>query len=402
MTKPRLAIISSTDYKTYPMGGMMSFIVDLLPHINKSFDITLLGVNADHTSDKNGDIELNGHKYPFKIFSGVKTCKRKIPNIVRVVYNIWINKDEILQDGYDILYFHGIPLSFPMLLRRTTKKQSPKIVNHVHGLTNPFAVTGTRSSWNSLLANLYEKFRRWVVKKSDLILLASDQDGHIFFTSCFPPTISKHIKYVPNFADPNLFRNRNKQEIRQRLGLAPDINIFISAGRLSSQKDPILLIEAFALHKATGGKDSHLYIIGNGELKQHLLDLIKDKDLEDNVHCLGRLERTEITQWLSASDVYVYTSHGNGFPIALVEAGMCALPVVTTDVTGVHDIVIHGKTGYLANNRAPMTIALHMSMALEQHRVLAKNILLQSKQFTPDIIAQDISSMLESTLDQAQ
>lgn len=397
MTKPKLAIICSTDYKTYPMGGMMSFIIDLLPHLSKDFEITLMGVDTDSKKNNNHFIELSGREYPLKIFSGVKTGKRIIPNIVRVVYNIWKSTKKILQEDYDIIYFHGIPLSFPVLRKHTKNGGFPKIVNHVHGLTNPFAFFGKKSLKHYLLASLYEKYRNWVVKKSELILLASDQDGHKNFSNNYPHEISCHIKYVPNFADNTLFKYRDKEETRQLLKIESSAKIFVSAGRLSPQKDPVLLIEAFALLKANEKKDRHLYIIGDGELSQQLSDLVEEKKLSKCVHFLGRLDRTEIALWLSASDVYVYTSHGNGFPIALVEASMCGLPVVTTDVTGVHDIVIHEETGYLINNREPKTIALYMSTALKQHQILAKNILLQSKQFTPDRIAKNISKMLQST-----
>ncbi|MFC1831334.1 glycosyltransferase [Thermodesulfobacteriota bacterium] len=377
---------------------MMSFIVDLLPHLEETFEITLLGVKTDSQNYYSDFIELNGKKYPFKVFSEVVTGKKKVPNILRVVYNLWRGKKKILKGDYDLLYIHGIPLNLPLLKGRGTHNQSPKIINHVHGSTNPFSVTNKRSLPYSILAKIYSGYRQKVVRNSDLVLLASDKVGHEKFSSDFQPATAKHIKYIPNFADSGVFRQRDKLEARKQLDLSSTIKIFISAGRLSFQKDPILSLEAFAQSRLGEPENAHLYFIGEGELSQQLQELVNEKNLGEYVHFLGRLERTEIAIWLNAADVFVYTSHGNGFPIALVEAGMSGLPIVTTDVTGVHDIVIHGSTGFLVEHRDIKELSFYMHKALKQNHILSKNILVQSKRFTPENIAHKISEFLRSSL----
>ena len=55
--KPRLAIISSSNYDDYPTGGMMNFIVSILPHLKQGFDVELFGV--DSTEEKIGSTVLN-------------------------------------------------------------------------------------------------------------------------------------------------------------------------------------------------------------------------------------------------------------------------------------------------------------------------------------------------------
>ena len=92
--KKRMAIICSTDYKSYPMGGMMSFILDSLDYLDKEYDITLWGVNITEKYDDY--IENNGKKYPFKTFSKVNVGKKIIPNFVTVTYSMYKNKNKIL------------------------------------------------------------------------------------------------------------------------------------------------------------------------------------------------------------------------------------------------------------------------------------------------------------------
>ena len=155
------------------------------------------------------------------------------------------------------------------------------------------------------------------------------------------------------------------------------------------------MVNSFACLKEELGIDAKLIVIGDGELRQKLEKLIGEKCLKPHVLLLGQLGRREIAKWLNAADVYVYTSQGNGFPIALVEATMCGLPIVTTDVTGVHDIVINGETGYLAEDRNPREVAAKMAAALDDHERLGKAALALSRGFTPDKIAASLIDALK-------
>jgi hypothetical protein len=149
-SKKKMAIISSTDYVSYPMGGMMSFILDSLPYLKEDFDITLWGVSTETGSPKS--LNIASESYPLKIFSKVKTKDKLIPNFLLVIYGIWKARKIILKEEYDVLYIHGIPLSYPFF------NKGPKIVNHIHGMTNPFAMTSNKLARNYISVSLYEKY----------------------------------------------------------------------------------------------------------------------------------------------------------------------------------------------------------------------------------------------------
>ncbi len=395
MSKKRLALICSTDYRNYPFGGMLSFILDIIPYFKKDFDITLWGVSTD-TDIKEDEIIAGGERFPLKIYSNIKTNKKFVPNLVRVVCNISTKVEKILSESYDVIYFHGIPLSYPFL-KLKHRRQLPKLVNHVHGLTNPFSVARSKTVNNPIMLFIYEKYRTWVVKKSDLILLAADFKGYEDFLSRYNSAESKKkILHIPNFADDRLFFKRDKLDVREKLGISPDDKIFINVSRLSPQKDPFLLVNSFTYLKKEPIADAKLVIIGDGELRKDLKRQIMANRLSSSVLLTGKLERDVIALWLNAADVYVYTSHGNGFPIALIEAALCGLPIVTTDVAGVHDIVIEDQTGYLVSVRDPREIAKKMVFALKDHERLSANILERAKGFTPEMIASKISNAINS------
>jgi glycosyltransferase involved in cell wall biosynthesis len=356
----------------------MSFILDSLDYLDKEYDITLWGVNITEKYDDY--IENNGKKYPFKTFSKVILGKKIIPNFLKVTYNMYINKNKILNEHYDILYIHGIPLSFPLFTNSKTK-----VINHIHGMTNPFAMTPNRLARNKFSINLYEKYRGWIIKKSDMILLASDVIGHKKFSDRFP-LLKEKIKYIPNFADTNIFVNLDKSIIRNELNLNPDEIILVNTGRISLQKDPILLIHSFIHLVKNLNINAKLIIIGDGELKSRVEEIIYEENIKDKVIITGKIDRQTINKWLNAADLYVYTSHANGFPISLAESAMCSLPIVTTDVNGVHDLVVDDFSGYLVQERSPTIIANNIIRALEKKEIFSKNILSISNEFSPNNI----------------
>jgi len=381
--KKKMAIVCSTDYESYPMGGMMSFILDSLPFLDKYFDITLWGVLVGEKSKTH--IVINGKTYPFKSFSKVKVGKKIIPNLLRVSFSIWKKQNELLADNYDVLYIHGIPLSFPFF-----KQNNVAVVNHIHGMTNPFSMTANRAARNNLSIYLYERYRDWVVKKSDMIFLASDKQGHKQFSQRYPAEENK-IEYIPNFADQEIFKNISRDVARKELGINEHETIFVNTGRVSLQKDPILLVKSFIYYIKHLKGLGKLVIIGDGELREHIEELAKDNDIEDKLIITGKIDRSRINLWLNAADLYVYTSHANGFPISLAEAATCGLPIVTTDVTGVHDLVVEEKTGYLIQQRNEKLIANAMQKALVNKEKFSQNIYEISKAFTPEIVLEKMN-----------
>lgn len=375
----------------------MSFIVDILPYLNKDFEITLWGVSTENANES--EIYLHGETYPLRIFSKVKLKKKILPNILRVIVDMQLKAKQILSEGYDILYFHGIPLSFPFLFYlKKSKERFPKIVNHVHGITNPFAVNKSRIVNNALMINLYDKYRKKVIQKSDLILLASDKDAYHSFLKEFDKDTSQKIHYIPNFADQSIFKLCDRNQMRKLLNLPLNCDILVNTGRLNIQKDPFLLLNAFAYLKNELHSNAVLFLIGDGDLRNDLEQKIKVLNIGEHVKLLGRLKREEVALWLNASDVYVYTSFGNGFPIALIEAAMCGLPIVSTNVTGVHDLVINNHTGYLAKGRDYRDIAVKIKKALENRKRLSENIIELSKNYTISNISKKIIDLFQDII----
>ena len=110
----------------------------------------------------------------------------------------------------------------------------------------------------------------------------------------------------------------------------------LSVGRLSAQKNQQLLIRAFAqLHKKN--PDTELFILGDGPLQQDLEALIAREELEGCIHLEGNVTNTE--DYYAKADVFALSSAYEGLPLVVLEAMAASLPIVSTDVGGVRDLV---------------------------------------------------------------
>lgn len=131
-------------------------------------------------------------------------------------------------------------------------------------------------------------------------------------------------------------------EAKERLGLDLTKNYIVFVGRLTQIKRPDRLIE-LARYIAHEYRSAHLLIAGAGEMLEDLKTLAMDESLP--ITFLGW--RNDIGLILSASELAILCSDNEGIPLTLIQASQAGLPIVSTRVGSVSDIVVDGETGLL-------------------------------------------------------
>jgi glycosyltransferase involved in cell wall biosynthesis len=131
-------------------------------------------------------------------------------------------------------------------------------------------------------------------------------------------------------------------EARRTLKLASDKSYVVFIGRLTQIKRPDRLME-LARSLKVEHPSAQLLIVGAGELLEELMKMAEKESLPINF--LGW--RNDIGTILSASNIAVLCSDNEGIPLTLIQASQAGLPIVSTDVGSVSDIVISGTTGLL-------------------------------------------------------
>jgi glycosyltransferase involved in cell wall biosynthesis len=175
-----------------------------------------------------------------------------------------------------------------------------------------------------------------------------------------------HIEYVPliyNGIDVLKYQVRQKQKENKLIRL-------IHVGRFSHQKNHNLLIDAF---KMVSDKKNNvkLYLVGDGDLRKEIEYRVSRLNLADKVEFLG--VRDDIPDLLAKSDIFVMSSDWEGLPLVLLEALAAGIPIVSTDVGGVPDIIKNNINGILVKPNDPVSLSKAI-IDLIENRELRKKI----------------------------
>ena len=131
-----------------------------------------------------------------------------------------------------------------------------------------------------------------------------------------------------------------KTDSRNSFGISNDRLQCAFIGRVTQIKRPDRFLDVVAELKSRGSQ-INFFIAGDGELLDFCRERIKQEELP--VQVLGW--QSNIEKVLSAADMVVLTSDNEGTPLSLIQAGMAGIPVVSTDVGSVPEVVLHGVTG---------------------------------------------------------
>ncbi len=154
---------------------------------------------------------------------------------------------------------------------------------------------------------------------------------------------------------------------RAELGVPRDVPLVLVLGRLAPIKRPALALRVFQ-RTAAEAPFAHLVFVGDGAI-QSLVERDAGRlpaDVRGRIRFAGA--RADVTPALAAADVLLATSESEGLPVAMIEAGAAALPVVSTAVGGVPEVVVNGVTGLLAADEVGLAVALASLLADPEER----------------------------------
>jgi glycosyltransferase involved in cell wall biosynthesis len=152
------------------------------------------------------------------------------------------------------------------------------------------------------------------------------------------------IVIIPTGIHTRKFRHAEKIE-RKRLKAKKDDILIVYAGLVVPRKGIDIMIKAMHILSERTERPFRLLIIGDGPNKEQYLAEVKKKGLK-NIKFLSW--RKDIPSILRTADIMLLPSRGEGLPGIVMEAMAAGTPVVASDIPCIPDLVVHGKTGYLA------------------------------------------------------
>ncbi len=126
--------------------------------------------------------------------------------------------------------------------------------------------------------------------------------------------------------------------------------LFCTVARLAKEKNLEFILESLALYKKEKGMaDFRFALIGEGPEKENLQQQVRELGLSKEVCFVGEVPNTEIKNYCSASDLFLFASKSETQGIVLLEAMATGTPVLAVRGTGTQDIVKDGINGYMVN-----------------------------------------------------
>lgn len=213
---------------------------------------------------------------------------------------------------------------------------------------------GTNRKYNLMRKLLSPLFSRFVVVSDELRSWLVHQVG----------ISSAKITRIYNGVDTEIYQHAEYTEERKIQVLGVGGLLVGTVGRLDPVKNHLMLIDAFYQYRKNHpGKDVHLVIVGDGPARKDIENRIAQYGLGDDVILTGA--RNDIPEIMSVLDLYIQSSIAEGVPMTILEAMSSGLPVLSTSVGGIPEIIDHGSTGYLVESESTDAMQQAISYLLD-------------------------------------
>ena len=311
-------------------GGAERVLVNLVNNLPQDkYDITLFTLYSSGIYDKSIN-KLVNYKYVFKK-RGRFFNKVMLKILCKVVPFNWLRKFVVNKTfDYEIAFLQGYPTEFV----RASKSNSTQKIAFVHSdFANNYDVAG----FYKTKTQCYEAYKTF-----DKVCFISEtaKNG---FEKVIGPLSNAYI--VHNVVDTESIRNQAKERSEQVF--SENAFKIVSVGRLINLKAIDRIINAVEQVKKSGIR-IECCIVGDGPERESLQQLIKDKKLENYIKIMGYCANPY--KYVKQADLYVCSSLTEGYSTSAVEALILGVPILTTNVSGMHEIIGNCECGVIVDN----------------------------------------------------
>lgn len=251
-------------------------------------------------------------------------------------FNGYKDMKKVIDTGhYDVIWTNEPVMGVvTRLAAKKARKNGTKVLYMVHGFH--FFDGAPKLNWM-----LYYPIEKLMASKADAVCTVNRED----YRRAQGFSVKK-VEYIHGIGinTDRLTPKAEQGNIRAELGLNKDDFLVLSVGELNVNKNQQVVLRAIAKLE---DKNIHYILCGKGDQRESLEKLAGELGITDRVHFLGY--RKDVVDICSQADVYVMPSKREGLPVASLEAMYCGLPLVTSNIRGLIDVMEDGVTGYLCN-----------------------------------------------------
>lgn len=265
---------------------------------------------------------------------------------------------EFKEGNFDVIHVHHPMLIGRMALHLSKKYRVPIVFTYhtryeqyLHYIKAPF------------LQSIVPYYVKEYANQCDMIFAPTPlMQDYLEEIGCSTPTA-----VLPTGLPKDSFQINDKDAEKLRKELAGDKKyLFCTIARLAKEKNIAFLFQVLAKRKREKAADFKLALIGDGPQKEQLMELAKELDLQEEIVFVGKVPNEQIKNYCKASDLFLFASCSETQGIVLLEAMAAGTPVLAIKASGVCDVVVNGKNGY-------MTYASEMEFERKLDELLQEN-----------------------------
>lgn len=306
---------------SYRIGGMHRQMLFLVKHINKEIFEAIVCVSFEggglEEDFKNSGAELISLDWKGRFDLGMairlsKVLKNVQPDIV------------FITEAQNLVYFK---------LAKLFWWKSVVQIGSFRALT--FWLGPDKKKFH-FIDNLFSK---WLYNSSDIITTNSNAlNNH--YSNIVGVKKNKPIHTIYNGSDFKFEITKSKIEIRNELNISLDEIVIIMVSRLDPWKDFDTLFKA-AIDVLKENSNVTFILVGDGKLKDDLTFKIEEANLNEKILLLG--EKKDVFNYLSASDISILSTNGEGFSNSILESMAFSKPVIATRVGGNVELICESE-----------------------------------------------------------
>jgi glycosyltransferase involved in cell wall biosynthesis len=392
MRKPVLTLYYQYDPWHPTIGGIQTLINSFIKYASSDLKLRLVGISSapeltgvDLQLGRWNPAKLHGRDLLFMpLFHLLNDDVRQaVPTTLK--YTLALLGRQLASD---FMHFHRLEPALAAL--NWSGRKTLFIHNDIQ--QQMLSKAGTSAILWKRFPAVYGALEKQLIYQFDQILSCYQDSAH-FYQQTYP-AISKRVRSINNSVDLQLFnplapaqQEQQRSRFARQLGLAEETQFVLFAGRLHPQKDPLLLLQAIA---TLNDPRIHLLIAGAGELESAVRFEIQRLGLDQKVTMLGAVQQVDLVNLYQLASLFILTSHYEGFPVSVLEALACGIPVVAS-ASGEIPRLLKDRGGFVYYERTPSAIAAAMQKVLSSSSQFSTAACLQTaKPYSAEAVVGEI------------
>jgi glycosyltransferase involved in cell wall biosynthesis len=249
-------------------------------------------------------------------------------------------KDIIAEYKPDIVHTHASKAG-ALGRKAAIDMKVPVVVHTFHGHV-------FHSYFGKVKTELYKFIERKLAQKSTGIIAISDLQKNELVNT-YKIATEKKVNIIPLGFDLQKFNqnlSEKRKNVREKFGITGDQVAIAIIGRLAPIKNHSLFLESVDLLHGQTEKKLVFFIVGDGELRDEIAQKVYELTKKGvDIRMTSWIK--DINEFNAGMDVICLTSNNEGTPVSIIEAQASQVPVVSTNVGGVQNVMIDNETGYI-------------------------------------------------------